>query len=64
MALEWPEETLRLTSLKGKQVTKVEMLGLSEPVKWNQDAAALRTEPPSKRPCRYAYTFRITCKSL
>jgi alpha-L-fucosidase len=64
IALEWPEEALRLTSLQGTQVTKVEMLGLSEPVKWNQDTSALRIEPPSKRPCRYAYTFRITCKSL
>ena len=64
IALEWPEDALRLTSLAGKEVTKVEMLGLSAPVRWNQDAAALHIQPPSKRPCRYAYTFRITCKSL
>jgi alpha-L-fucosidase len=64
IALEWPDETLHLTSLAGKEVTKVEMLGLNEPVEWKQDAAALHIQPPSKRPCRYAYTFRITCKSL
>ena len=64
IALEWPEETLRLTSLAGKQVTKVEMLGLNEPVKWKQNAAALEIEPPAKRPCKYAYTFRITCRNL
>jgi alpha-L-fucosidase len=64
VALEWPEETLRLTSLAGRQITNVEMLGSTEPVKWKQDAGALQIQPPPKRPCRYAYTFRITCKSL
>ncbi len=29
IALEWPEDTLRLTSLAGKEVAKVEMLGLA-----------------------------------
>lgn len=64
IALEWPEEEVRLTSLAGKQVTKVEMLGLSETVQWKQESGALVIQPPSKRPCRYAYTFRITCKFL
>ena len=64
IALEWPEEEVRLTSLAGKQVTKVEMLGLSETVQWKQESDALVIQPPSRRPCRYAYTFRITCKSL
>ncbi|MCX6621001.1 MAG: alpha-L-fucosidase, partial [Acidobacteria bacterium] len=64
IALEWPETELRLTSLHGRQVTKVEMLGSAAPVKWRQDAAALVIQPPAERPCRYAYTFRITCKSL
>jgi alpha-L-fucosidase len=64
IALEWPEEEMRLTSLAGTTVEKVEMLGLDEPVHWKQDGAALVIQPPAKRPCRYAYTFRITCKSL
>ena len=34
IALEWPEEELRLTSLAGKQVSKVEMLGLNDTVSW------------------------------
>jgi alpha-L-fucosidase len=64
IALEWPEDPLTLTSLAGKEVLKVEMLGLGEPVKWRQVPEALVIDPPSRRPCRYAYTFRITCKSL
>jgi alpha-L-fucosidase len=64
IALEWPEETLRLTSLAGTQVTNVQMLGSSEPVTWKQEKGALNIQPPSKRPCRYAYTFRITCSKL
>jgi len=64
IALEWPEEDLRLTSLAGKQVAGVELLGSTETVRWRQDASALVIEPPAKRPCRYAYTFKITCKKL
>lgn len=60
IALEWPETQVRLTALKGKTVRNVEMLGLNEPVKWKQTAEALLIDPPARRPCRYAYTFRIT----
>ncbi len=60
IALEWPEDDLRLTSLAGKHVSKVELLGSSEPLKWTQEAAALIIHPPSKRTGRFAYTFRIT----
>jgi len=62
IALEWPEEELRLTSLAGKGVSKVEMLGLNDPVTWKQDAEGLVIQPPAKRPCRYAYTLKITLK--
>jgi alpha-L-fucosidase len=64
IALEWPEDSLRLTTLAGKEVAGVEMLGSTETVHWKQDASALVIEPPAKRPCRYAYTFKITCKKL
>ena len=64
IALEWPEEEVRLPSLAGKEVSKVEMLGLNEPIQWKQEGGALVIQPPGKRPCRYAYTFRITCRSL
>jgi alpha-L-fucosidase len=64
IALEWPEEELRLSSLAGKEVLRVEMLGLNQPVKWKQDPQGLLIEPPSRRPCRYAYTVKILCRQL
>ncbi|MBI4167098.1 MAG: alpha-L-fucosidase [Acidobacteria bacterium] len=65
IALEWPEDDLRLSSLAGKEVLRVEMLGLDEPVKWKQDAdGQLVIGVPAKRPCRYAYTFKIVCRRL
>jgi alpha-L-fucosidase len=64
IALEWPEEELRLTSLAGKPVLKVELLGSSEAIAWKAEPDALVIQPPSRRPCKYAYAFRITCRSL
>jgi alpha-L-fucosidase len=64
IALEWPEDALKLTSLAGRDVLSVEMLGLHEPVKWSQQSDGLVIQPPSRRPCRYAYTFKIVCRSL
>ncbi len=64
IALEWPEEELRLTSLAGKEVVKVDMLGSAETIRWKQDSRGLVIQPPAARPCRYAYTFRIGCRRL
>ncbi len=64
IALEWPEDEVRLTSLAGKRVLHVEMLGSGEKVSWRQESAALVIRPPANRPCRYAYTFKITCSGL
>ena len=64
IALEWPEGELKLTTLAGKAVISVELLGASEPVKWKRQADGLVIQPPAKKPCRYAYSFRIVCRSL
>ncbi len=65
IALEWPEEeTLTLQSLAGKRVSRVDMLGLAEPIRWRQTGDGLVITVPSKRPCKYAYTFRITAEAL
>ncbi len=64
IALEWPEDDLKLTSLAGKEVVEVHMLWLNEPVKWKQNSDGLTIQPPAKRPCRYAYTFKIICRAL
>ena len=64
IALEWPEDEFRLSSLAGIEGSKVEMLGLNDPVTWKQSGQGLLIQPPAKRPCRYAYTFKITCRKL
>ncbi len=64
IALEWPEEeTVTLTALAGTKVTGVEMLGLRETVKWTQTSRGLVITVPAKRPCKYAYTFKISLGS-
>ncbi|MCS6953871.1 MAG: alpha-L-fucosidase [Bryobacterales bacterium] len=59
IALEWPEEELRLAALAGEKVTRVELLGSSEALEWKQEASGLTIRPPRQRPCRYAYAFKI-----
>ena len=64
IAIEWPEREIRLTSLAGVDVSGVELLGLNEPVKWKQQGDGLVIQPSAKRPCRYAYSFKIVCRAL
>lgn len=59
IALQWPEAELRLTSLAGRAVETVEMLGLDEAIVFKQDSRGLVIQPPAKRPCRYAYTLKL-----
>ncbi len=64
IALEWPEEeVVLLRALAGKKVTGVELLGLGS-VKWSQGAEGLTITMPAKRPCKYAYTFKIVAEPL
>ena len=56
------EEDLRLTSLAGRAVEKVEMLGVDQAIRFKQDSRGLVIQPPAKRPCRYAYTFKLHIK--
>jgi len=60
IALEWPEQTLVLPSFQGKRVREVALLGSSETISWKLTSRGLEIQPPSSRPCRYAYAFRIT----
>ena len=62
IALRWPEEEIRLTSLAGRAVEKVEMLGLDQAIAFKQDSRGVVIQPPAKRPCRYAYTFKLHIK--
>ena len=65
IALEWPEEeTVTLKSLAGKlagkKVSRVQLLGSGEAPRWKQTAEGLMITVPRQRPCRYAYTFKVT----
>lgn len=60
IALQWPEEErVTLTSLAGRSVKSVEMLGLDEKVRFSQNDRGLTIVMPRQRPCKYAYTFKI-----
>ncbi|MBI4893726.1 MAG: alpha-L-fucosidase [Acidobacteria bacterium] len=60
IALEWPEDpTFTLTTLAGAKVQSVELLGQG-PVHFTQTAKGLTITVPNKRPCKFAYTFKIT----
>jgi alpha-L-fucosidase len=60
IALEWPEgETVTLKSFAGKKVSRVELLGLREALQWKQTPAGVVITIPAKRPCKYAYAFKV-----
>jgi len=65
-ALGWPQDgKLTITSLAdgspqapGK-IDRVELLGMSETLKFTRDAGGLVITLPEKKPCDYAYGFKI-----
>jgi alpha-L-fucosidase len=66
-SLEWPGDALVLTGIQARPNSEIRMLGHPEPLKWVNDAerGALKISPPpalqdpARRPCRWAYGFRI-----
>jgi alpha-L-fucosidase len=65
IALEWPEESsFTLQSLAGKKVVRVELLGSKDALKWSQSTGGLAITVPDKRPCKFAYTFKISVDAL
>jgi len=61
ICLEWPEETLKLKSLADVMdtVKGVVLLGSQEKIEWSCGQEGLVVKTPSKKPCRYAYAFKI-----
>jgi len=64
--LKWPGDTIALKSVKAKPGSTITMLGTAQPLTWrNDESRGLVVEIPSslqdesKRPCKYAYGFRI-----
>jgi alpha-L-fucosidase len=65
ISLEWPGKQLELKSVKPAEGSKIHLLGYKKPLEWtHKDGVTtiilpekLRDE--TKRPCKYAYMFRI-----
>lgn len=65
-AQKWPGASFTLASVKARTGSHVRMLGVPDPLNWRNDPGrGLIIDLPehlqdeSKRPCRYAYCFRI-----
>ena len=64
--LGWPgKETLVASLPEGKalwfgRIQRIEMIGVSEPLRWTQDRQGLRVQMPSQRPGDHAYVLKIT----
>lgn len=65
ICLGWPGKECRIKSLGtkaallDKDIATVGMLGASGELEWSQGRDALAIKTPKKKPCRYAYTFKI-----
>jgi hypothetical protein len=63
----WPGETFTTQLVRAVQASQVLMLGVDQPLDWQQDGPTLRvTIPPSladHKPCPQAYAFKILVDS-
>ncbi|HEX8302657.1 alpha-L-fucosidase [Sphingomonas sp.] len=64
IALSWPGRELAISSLGSQagRITRVELLGQRQPLRFTQDAGGLRIVLPAQKPAGldHAYSFRIT----
>jgi len=56
---EWPGEKVELKLVRARENSIIQMLGVDETLEWRQDENKLTIKIPDKRPCRFAYTFKI-----
>jgi alpha-L-fucosidase len=66
IALQWPEHELLLTTVKPRPGSAIRMLGYSKPLSWKLDSARglsiaipAELQDPARRPCEYAWSFKI-----
>jgi alpha-L-fucosidase len=59
IALGWPETEFRIRSPLPK-LAGVEMLGAKQALRWRQDEQGLTVTIPEAKPCKYAYTLRLS----
>jgi len=67
IALAWPDNgkvTIKSlasgSKLTGKQISKVELLGSRQAIKWSRDTEGLNLELPQQKPCDHAFVFKIS----
>jgi alpha-L-fucosidase len=65
ISLDWPGKQLELKSVKPAEGSKIHLLGYKKPLEWTHKDGITTVVLPeklqdeAKRPCKYAYTFRI-----
>ncbi len=63
IALEWPGESLTLSTLKSlaaEDVRSVELLGNDELLEWSMTSDGIQIMVPEEKPCNHAFSFKIT----
>lgn len=67
IALGWPNDSKLLVTSLAKdagKITSVKLLGYSCNLLWKQGDQGLEIDLPAKKPCEYAYVFKIGGKDL
>jgi len=65
---EWPGQVLNIRGISPVTDSEIIMLGVKEPLLWNQDGEDLQVLLPANlqdeinRPCKYAWTCKIQVK--
>jgi alpha-L-fucosidase len=63
ICLQWPSDELQVAGVSSSDNLRVEMLGLTEFVKWRAEGGHFVISPPqispAQTPCQYAYCFKI-----
>jgi len=62
ICLDWPTDEVTIETLKrlyDSEIKSVKMLGVEQDLQWSLDGKGLRIKTPDKRPCEYAYAFKI-----
>jgi alpha-L-fucosidase len=62
IAMQWAKEAWHINALAGAEIQNVTMLGLKEPVVWEQTPEGIRVIVPERRPCDYAYVLQVKLK--
>lgn len=69
IVLDWPGEEMIIRSLSTNlrlysgQIDSVRLLGSDDRIEWSHDEIGLRMKMPSRKPCDYAFTLRITIRN-